>query len=64
MPEETKEPAEHHDTGTPESTPRIDIAADDPGPIEIDVIMKSDDPAFGDLLAGCGVDDEDADDST
>jgi hypothetical protein len=61
MPEETKEPAEHSDSGTTESAPRIDIAADDPGPIEIDVVMKNTDRDLGDLLAGYDVDDADAD---
>ena len=61
MPEETKEPAEHSDSGTTESTSRIDIAADDPGPIEIDVVMKNTNRLLGDLLAGYDVDDADAD---
>ena len=61
MPEETKEPAEHSDSGTTESTPRIDIAADDPGAIEIDVVMKNTNRYLGDLLAGHDVDDADAD---
>jgi hypothetical protein len=61
MPEDTKEPAEHSDSGTTESTPRIDIAADDPGPIEIDVVMKNTNRYLGDLLAGYDVDDADAD---
>jgi len=61
MPEETKEPAEHSDSGTTESTPRIDIAADDPGAIEIDVVMKNTNRYLGDLLAAYDVDDGDAD---
>ena len=61
MPEETKEPAEHSDSGTTESTHRVDIAADDPGPIEIDVVMKNTNRDLGDLLAGYDVDDADAD---
>jgi hypothetical protein len=61
MPEETKEPAEHSDSGTTEANPRIDIAADDPGPIEIDVVMKNTSRDLGDLLAGYDVDDADAD---
>jgi len=55
MPDETDEPAERQDPG-PAETPRgSDIAADDPGPIEIDFIMKGASPAFGDLLAGWDV---------
>jgi hypothetical protein len=60
MPEEIKDPAEYHDPGTAEITPHIDIAADDPGPIEIDVVMKGTDHYFGDLLAGFDAGDEDA----
>lgn len=60
MPEETKEPAEQPDSAAAENTPHIDIAADDPGPIEIDVVMKGTDHYFGDLLAGFDVGDEDA----
>ena len=52
MPEETKDPAEHNDPGTPEISSHIDIAADDPGPIEIDVVMKNTGRYLGDLLAG------------
>jgi len=52
LPEETKEPAEHNDLGTPQTSPHIDTAAGDPGPIEIDVVMKNSDRYLGDLLAG------------
>ena len=51
MPEETQEPAERQDPGLAEIPPGSDVAGDDPGPIEIDFIMKGAPPAFGDLLA-------------
>lgn len=51
MPQETQEPAESQDPGPTANTPGDDIAADDPGPIEIDFLMKGASPTFGDLLA-------------
>ena len=50
MADETEEQSERQDPDPPEIPPGSDVSADDPGPIEIDFIMKSAPPAFGDLL--------------
>lgn len=63
MPSETEEPAERQDPDPAGPPPGGDVAFDDPGPIEIDFIMKGASPAFGDLLAGWDVHgDDDKDD--
>lgn len=51
MPDEKKEPGERPDPGPAEMPPGGDVAADDPGPIEIGIVMKSDVRVTG-LLAG------------
>jgi hypothetical protein len=61
MPDETEEPADRPDPGPAETPPHGDVVDDDPGPIEIDFIMKGASPAFGDLLAGWDVRRRDAD---
>jgi hypothetical protein len=61
MPYEIEEPAGRQDRGPAETAPDSDVVADDPGPIEIDFIMKGASPAFGDLLAGWDVHSRDAD---
>lgn len=61
MADETEEPGERQDPDLPEIPPGSDVSADDPGPIEIDFIMKSAPPAFGDLLAEWDAHREDAD---
>lgn len=61
MADETEEPGERQDPDLPEIPPGNDVSADDPGPIEIDFIMKSAPPAFGDLLAEWDAHREDAD---
>ena len=51
MPQETDGPAERQDPSPAETPPGGDVVANDPGPIEIDFIMKGAAPTFGDLLA-------------
>jgi hypothetical protein len=51
MADETEEPGERQDPDPPEIPPDSDVSADDPGPIDIDFLMKGAPPAFGDLLA-------------
>lgn len=52
MPQEREESSERQDPGPAEIPPGSDVVADDPGPIEIDFIMKGASSAIGDLLAG------------
>ena len=61
MPEETQSRPSARILGLAEIPPGSDVAADDPGPIEIDFIMKGAPPAFGDLLAEWDMHRRDAD---
>jgi hypothetical protein len=55
MPSEPEDPAEHGDPDPAGPPPGSDVVFDDPGPIEIDFLMKGAAPEFDDLLAGWDV---------
>jgi hypothetical protein len=51
-----QEPAGGRDSRPVEPEPSADVAVNDPGPIEIDFVMKSPMPTLSDLLAEGGPD--------